>query len=180
MKTEIDIPQNVNVKIEKGNVTVSSGDINLSRKFAYPGVTIESTDGKITLSSKTDNKTMKRMINTFRSHIRNMVIGAQKEYVYELKIVFKHFPITLEQQGSKILIKNFLGERKDRVAKIVEDVRVEVKGSDIFVSGHDKEKVSQTAANIEVACRVKGLDRRIIQDGIFITKKDRGELVAQA
>ena len=49
-------------------------------------------------------------------------------------------------------------------------VKVENK-SDVFVSGVDREKVGQTAAIIEKACRIRGRDRRIFQDGIYIVSK---------
>jgi large subunit ribosomal protein L6 len=41
----------------------------------------------------------------------------------------------------------------------------------VTVSGSDREKVGQTAANIEMACKIKKRDRRVFQDGIYIVSK---------
>jgi len=41
----------------------------------------------------------------------------------------------------------------------------------VKVSSIDKEKAGQTAANIELATRIKGYDPRVFQDGIYIVKK---------
>lgn len=69
------------------------------------------------------------------------------------------------------MIQNFLGERYPRKAEILETVKVEVKGEIITVTGIDKEKVGQTAANIERATKVKNRDIRVFQDGIYIVKR---------
>jgi len=80
--------------------------------------------------------------------------------------------MSVKVDGNQVVIENFLGERYPRRAKILESVNVEIKGQDVIVKGFDKEKVSQTAANIEQATRIKGLDPRVFQDGIYITEKD--------
>ena len=49
-------------------------------------------------------------------------------------------------------------------------MRVENK-TDVVVKGADREKVGQTAANIERACRIKKRDRRVFQDGVYIVSK---------
>lgn len=100
-----------------------------------------------------------------------MFAGVTEGYTYNLKAVFSHFPITIKIEGNKVLVQNFLGERKPRAAKIVGDSKVEINGQDISVSGTDLEEVSQTSANIEQSCRVIGYDRRRFPDGVFIVKK---------
>ena len=56
------------------------------------------------------------------------------------------------------------------------DVKVEVKNKvDVIVTGADIEKVGQTAANIERACRIRKRDRRVFQDGIYIVAKAETE-----
>jgi large subunit ribosomal protein L6 len=106
-----------------------------------------------------------------------MIHGVSEGIVYKLKMVYSHFPINLKIQGDLIKIENFLGERYPRKAKIPERVEVDIKGQDIEVRGIDKEKVGQTAANIEQATKIKNRDPRVFQDGIYIYEKDGKSLV---
>jgi len=50
-------------------------------------------------------------------------------------------------------------------------VKVNVKGDEIVVEGVDLENVAQTAANIEQASKIRGFDKRIFGDGIYIYSK---------
>jgi large subunit ribosomal protein L6 len=88
-----------------------------------------------------------------------------------MKTVFSHFPIKNIVEGNHLVIQNFLGERAPRKADILPDVKVEVKAETITVSGVDKERVGQTAANIERATKVTNRDIRVFQDGIYIIKR---------
>ncbi|MCK4332660.1 MAG: 50S ribosomal protein L6, partial [Thermoplasmatales archaeon] len=58
-----------------------------------------------------------------------------------------------------------------RKAKILENVKVETMGDNVTVSGIDKEKVGQTAANIERSTKVKHRDIRVFQDGVYLISK---------
>ena len=64
-----------------------------------------------------------------------------------------------------------MGERNPRKARIVGQTKVDIKKDEIIVTGIDKEDVGQTSANIELATKVTGYDRRIFQDGCYITQK---------
>ena len=55
---------------------------------------------------------------------------------------------------------------------LLDGVKFDVKGQDVTVSGIDKENVAQTAANIEQITKIKNLDPRVFQDGIYIVEKD--------
>jgi len=83
-----------------------------------------------------------------------------------------HFPMNVKVEGNRMIIKTFLGEQVDRTAKILPNVNVDIKGNKITITSHDKEAAGQTAANIETATKVKGRDRRIFQDGIFLTERN--------
>ncbi len=78
-----------------------------------------------------------------------------KGFTYKLKIVFSHFPISVKVREKTVAIENFTGERSPRAARIMGRTKVTVKGEDVIVQGIDIEDVSQTAANIQRATKVK-------------------------
>jgi len=105
-----------------------------------------------------------------------MIKGVTEGIIYKLKICSSHFPMNVTVSTKEVSVKNFLGEKIPRIAKIIEGVTVKIDGTDLIVEGIDKEKVAQTAANIEQVCRITDKDRRKFMDGIFITSKD-GKLI---
>ncbi len=92
-------------------------------------------------------------------------------------MVYSHFPIQLRVDGDRLIIGNFLGEKKDRTAWIQSGVDVALNGDEVVVTGINKESVGQTAANIEQATRIKARDPRVFQDGIYVVGKDMLEAV---
>ncbi len=108
-----------------------------------------------------------------------MVKGVDIGFTYRLKAVYSHFPMTIKIEGNQMSITNLFGEKVPRIAPLPwspDDVKVEVKNKvDVIVSGVDIEKVGQTAANIERACRIRKRDRRVFQDGIYIVAKAETE-----
>jgi large subunit ribosomal protein L6 len=110
----------------------------------------------------------KALCNTWAAHVKNMLTGAKDGYKIKMKIIFAHFPITLEIKGKDIMIKNFLGEKVARKAKLVGNTKVEAKGQDVTVSGPDKDAVGQTIANMRLAMKTKDRDHRVFQDGVYI------------
>ena len=168
---EIEIPEGVEVKID-GNLTIIKGDEGeIKRKFNINKIVLEKRGEKIVIGNKKATKTEKRMINTITAHIKNMIKGVQEKFEYKLKIASSHFPISVEIKENKATIKNFLGEKIPREAEILNNVEIKIDKDIITVSSNNKELAGQTAANFEKATRIKMKDRRVFQDGIFITNK---------
>ena len=113
----------------------------------------------------------KALVGTIASHIENMIIGVTKKFYYKLKIIYTHFPVNVRIEGDTLYIENFLGEKAPRKAKILSGVDVKLSKDEITLEGIDIEKVGQTAANIEQATKVRGRDRRVFIDGIYIYEK---------
>ena len=142
-----------------------------SKYLNYPFVDIVIGDGVIIIETKKFTKRQKKIIHTYRAHIRNLIKGVKEGFTYKLKLVYAKFPITIEMKGQEFIVKNLLGEKVPRRRIIPKEVKVDVKGGDITVMGQDKEKCGQVAALLEQLTRITHLDRRVIQDGIYITEK---------
>jgi large subunit ribosomal protein L6 len=173
MEKELTIPENVKIEIQNKHVKVSGPKGELKREFKYFfDVKIEKKDNKIVVTSSSEIKKVRAIVGTIIAHIDNMIKGVKEGYTYKLKVIYSHFPVTVKVEGSDVQIHNFLGEKVPRIAKILGNTKVEVKGQDIILTGPDKEDVGQTCANIEQACRITKYDRRIFQDGIYKTEGD--------
>ncbi|NCN64910.1 MAG: 50S ribosomal protein L6 [Candidatus Altiarchaeum hamiconexum] len=172
MEDKILIPQGTNVEITNDLIKVKGKYGEIEKKFDPYDLQINTNEKEVIISTKTDKKREKKLLNTYYSHINNMIKGANNKVIYKLKLVFSHFPVSLEVNGKELMIKNFLGEKSMRRAKILDGVNVKVSGKDLTVEGIDIEKTSQTAANIEQAGKIKNKDRRVFQDGIYIIEKD--------
>jgi len=168
---KIEIPEGVEVNLEKDILIVKGPKGENKREFDITNLLLEKKDNQISIGNKKATKKEKKMMKTIASHIRNMIKGVQEKFEYQLKICFSHFPITVEIEGKEALIKNFLGEKIPRKVEISEGVEVNLDKEIISVSSVDKELAGQVAANFEKATRVPMKDRRIFQDGIYITDK---------
>ncbi len=171
MFTKISIPQGVEAKKEGSVLFVKGLKGELNRDFDYPRIDFKIDGKELIFSSEIKGKRGKMMVNTFASHAKNMMIGVTEGYVYKLKIVFSHFPINVKINGIDVVVENFFGEKKPRKTKIFEGVEAKVEGDEIIVTGVDKEKTAQSAANIELVSKRSGYDKRRFQDGIYIFEK---------
>lgn len=171
METAITIPENIKIKKEDTTITAEGPNATIKRSFAHSRITITQKDNLIKIKTDSNQKKDKATLGTWVAHLKNMLKGAEKDYEYQLKILYTHFPMTLKQDADTIIITNFMGEKGTRKAHIKEDVKVNLGKEEITITGPSKENVGQTAANLEQACRLKNKDIRIYQDGIYITKK---------
>lgn len=172
---EVDIPEGVEVEVENSDTVVVKGPRGvLRRTFRHvKGIFLRIEGSKFIVETYLPNRRRKALVGTIASHVRNMIKGVTEGYRYKLKIVYSHFPINVKVVGREVIIENFLGEKAPRKAKIIgEDVKVSVQGDDVIVEGINIENVGQTAANIELATKIKGYDPRIFMDGIYIYERE--------
>lgn len=171
IKEEIEVPEGVEVSLDNGRLTVKGGKGENSRLFQHPKVDIDVRDGKVLILSDFGRRKPRAVAGTWRSIVRSMITGVSNGWRGELRLVYSHFPVKMKVQDNKLIIENFLGEKNARVVPVPEGMEVEIKKSDVHVTGIDKEKTGQLCARIEQVTKVTGHDRRNFQDGIYITKK---------
>ncbi len=172
----IELKEGVTATIEDKTLKINGLKGQTKREFSYPGLKILLKNNAVIVETEKDQKKMKKMIKTWAAHIKNMIRGAEQGFTYKLKIASSHFPMSVNVKDGQVIIKNFVGEKKDRKARIVEGAEARVEGGHIIVESPDREKAGQTAANIEKATRIRGKDRRVFMDGIYITQKPGRQL----
>lgn len=173
---KVEVPDGVEVSIAPpAKIRVKGKLGELEQDLTHMGIKLE-LDGKdVVIRFRGKGRVAKSMMGTAKSMIRNMIIGVTKGFTYKLKIIASHFPMNVKVQGDTIIIENFIGERWPRYAKIVgPKTKVIVKGEDVIVTGIDRQAVGQTAANLELATKIKQKDLRKFLDGIYIYEKKIG------
>ncbi len=172
--TTVEIPDGVEGMLEGRIVTIKGEKGELTRDFSHAPIKISLEGKTVTVQASWPRKKEAALVGTISSHIQNMIKGVTQGFTYKLKIVYSHFPITVKIQGKTLTIQNFTGERSPRSAKIMGDTKVTIKGDDITVQGINLEDVSQTAANIQNATKIKSKDPRVFLDGIYVFEKHEG------
>lgn len=171
IERKLEIPDGVAPSIEGSVFKVSGPKGENERNLRFSNIEIFMDGNELVIRTESERKKYLAMVGTIWSHANNMCKGVIDGFEYRMKVVYSHFPIQLKVVGNHLEIANFLGEKKARMAKIHEGVTVTVKGDEVVVTGIDKEKVGNTAANIESATRIRKRDPRVFQDGIYIVEK---------
>jgi len=168
----IKIPEDVQIEIIENLIKIKGKEGENEREFRTTGLIFEKKNDEIIIGDKKATKKEKKMINTIKAHIKNMIKGVQEKFEYKLKICYNHFPFTVELGNDEAIIKNFLGEKIPRKLKIPKGVNVRIEKDIVIINSHNKELAGQAAANFETATRIRLRDRRVFQDGLFIIEKN--------
>jgi large subunit ribosomal protein L6 len=172
VENAVTVPDEVNLNLDGAKVAVTGSNGTVARDFSHAKLNIEYNDGQLHIWAENPRKKQAALVNTVTSHVNNMIRGVTEGFTYRLKIVFIHFPMNIQVQKDRVIINNFVGEQKPRVAKILKNVNVRIEGDDIIVKGNDLELVAQTAANIQESTKIRRKDLRKFLDGIYIYKKE--------
>ena len=140
----IAVPAGVTVDIAENNqVTVKGPKGELSRKLASE-MKIEKDGEEIKVTRPNDLKRMKSLHGLTRTLINNMIIGVTEGY--EKKLEVNGVGYRAAKQGKKLVLN--LGYSHPVEMEDPEGLTTEVQDNKIIVSGIDKEKVGQYAAEI--------------------------------
>ena len=168
---KVKIPAGVKARLEGAQLFVKGPKGELVRNVRFPQVTVTCDDKEIHISTESSRKEITSMVGTLEAHAKNMCRGVSEGFEYRMKVVYSHFPIQLKLQGQRLEIANFLGEKKARYADIAEGVTAKVANDEVILTGIDREKVGNSAANIEHATHIRYRDPRVFQDGIYMVNR---------
>lgn len=141
----ITIPAGVEVTIAAGNeVTVKGSRGTLTRQF-NPALGIKVEENVLTVTRPNDEKHVKQLHGTTRALLANMVEGVSEGFTKELELVGIGFRAAVS--GSKLTLN--VGYSHPVEFAVEDGLKVECSSAtDIKVSGIDKQRVGEFAANI--------------------------------
>ena len=166
-----EIPEGVEFRKDEEFLIAKGPKGDLKKLFKHPQIKVSINDKKIEIKSDSERRKTKAIMGTWEVLVKNMALGVSKGYEAEVKLLHSHFPAKLELKDNKLLVSNFLGERRARSATLPKGVEVKIDKNIITITGTDKELIGQAGTRIENTTKIKGFDRRIFQDGCYMVKK---------
>ncbi len=141
-KSPISLPAGVDINIDGSEVNVKGPRGNLALRL-HPSVSLDKNDGEYLV--KPDDDKHLAMAGTFRALVNNMVVGVSEGFQKKLQLVGVGYRAQL--QGDKLSLA--LGFSHPIVYSAPEGVKIETPSqTEIIISGCDKQKVGQVAAEI--------------------------------
>eukprot|EP00088_Acartia_fossae_P041893 TRINITY_DN43852_c0_g1_i1.p1 TRINITY_DN43852_c0_g1~~TRINITY_DN43852_c0_g1_i1.p1 ORF type:complete len:191 (-),score=5.44 TRINITY_DN43852_c0_g1_i1:454-1026(-) len=180
---EVSFPDNVQVEAKSRSVKLTGPRGTLVKQFKHLYIRIQQIDDKTVRVTKYHaNRKGTCVVQTVISHIENMISGVTKGFRYKMRLVHAHFPINvnIENDGTMVEIRNFLGEKVVRRVNMLEGVKIhhsEKVKDELILDGNDIQMVSQSAASISNSVLVKHKDIRKFLDGIYVSEKTSVEEV---
>ncbi|MEO3431440.1 50S ribosomal protein L6 [Pelagibius sp. CAU 1746] len=143
-KNPVEVPAGVEVAI-KGGLVSAKGKLGSLDFQATDDVEITQEDSKIWVKPVNESKKARAMWGTARSRIQNMVQGVSEGFTRELEINGVGYRAAVQGQSLNLQ----LGFSHDVAYPIPEGITIKCeKPTSITVSGADKQKVGQVAAEI--------------------------------
>lgn len=139
----VNIPSGVDVTLDKNTITVKGAKGELTLPLHH-STSVEISDGHVIVSKKQDSKMAQAMWGTMTRLIANMIIGVTNGYSKKLELNGVGFRIALK--GKQLDMA--LGFSHPVIVDIPEDLDVAVDGMVITVSGINKQRVGQFAAEV--------------------------------
>lgn len=142
-KKPIEIPENIEVTRSDNVFTVKGPKGELKREFRDE-VEISVKGREIELKPRRSDPISHALWGTYASHLRNMIRGVNE--LYQKKLVVEGIGFKVEMSGDKL--KFALGFSHNIEIPVPESIEVKVEKNEITISGIDKERVGQFAAEI--------------------------------
>ena len=142
---EIVLPEGVSVEVAENNVVTVKGPKGSLTKEFKPNVSFKVEGNKVNVSRIDDTKTSKQLHGTVNALVKNMITGVTEGYQKALEAVGVGY--RFQVSGTKINIS--AGYSNPVVMEVPAGLKAEqVSNTEITISGIDKQKVTEFAANI--------------------------------
>jgi large subunit ribosomal protein L6 len=143
-KNPVAVPQGVTIDVAGGAATVK-GKLGTLMLPISSDVEVKFEDGKVWVKPRAESKQARMDWGSTRANLRNMVEGVSKGYVKNLEITGTGYRAAV--QGKNLQLQ--MGYSHDVTFPIPEGIQIKCdKPTSISITGFDKQKVGQVAAEI--------------------------------
>ena len=140
----IAVPAGVDVKID-GNIVTVKGPKGTLTRTVNENITVALDNGVITVTRPNDQKENRSLHGLTRTLIANMIVGVSEGFKKELEI--NGIGYRAAKQGKDLVLN--IGYSHNVVVPEIEGISIEVPSPNkIIISGPDKQKVGQFAAEV--------------------------------
>ena len=140
----ITVPEGVDVKLDGHVITVKGKNGILTREL-HPAMNVAVDGNVITVTRPNDEKQNRALHGLTRTLINNMIIGVTEGFKKTLEVNGVGYRV--QKQGKQVVMN--LGYSHQVIVEENDDIALTVEGTNkIIVSGSDKQKVGQFAAEI--------------------------------
>jgi len=144
-KLPVSIPAGVTITVDEANVVTVKGPKGTLTQQLSKEMIIEQDAGVLTVKRPSDAKHHRALHGLTRTLINNMVVGTTTGFVKNLEIVGVGY--RAQVQGNKLVLN--VGYSHPVEFEMTDDIKFETPApTKIIVSGIDKQKVGQVAADI--------------------------------
>jgi large subunit ribosomal protein L6 len=139
----ITVPSGVDVTIDGATVSVKGPKGELSHQVANP-IEVSLEEGTLTVTRPNDERESRSLHGLTRTLIDNMIVGVTNGYEKQLEVIGTGYRV----QAKGADLEFALGYSHPVPVKAPEGIAFKVEGNKVTVSGIDKQRVGETAANI--------------------------------
>ena len=137
----------VEVSVKNRRIVVTGPRGTLRRDFSHQFVDIHKEGDKVFVELWFGLHKNIAVVRSICSHIKNMITGVTHGFRYKMRFVYAHFPInvSINKEGKKVEVRNFLGEKRVRHIEMLDGVTVtksDAQKDEIILEGNDIENVS--------------------------------------
>ncbi|MEA3452513.1 MAG: 50S ribosomal protein L6 [Bacteroidota bacterium] len=148
-KLPIDIPQGVEINVDKENIISVKGKLGQLEQKVHTDLTIKVENNQLTVKRPTESKEHRSLHGLYRSLINNMLVGVSEGY----KIVMELNGVGYKASVQGQLLNMSLGFSHDILFELPHEVKADIvqekRSSPILtLNSYDKQLIGQVAAKI--------------------------------
>lgn len=142
-KNPINIPDGVNIEIDKSIVRIKNSKDSLEVKL-IPEIQVSQKENEIVVERNSDRRQARAMHGTVRQLIASAITGLSTGFTKDLEL--NGVGYTANMQGNRLLLQ--LGYSHDILFEPPAGIAISTAKNSISISGYDKQLVGEVAAKI--------------------------------